>query len=144
MSQQNYSNHVKWVPMFHFFLAPVFLANFGWSLYHLYKTSFSSHAAGYAVLSAAFVVQSVMQRIFALKVQDRVIRLEERLRYQRILPTDLQARAAELTPDQIICLRFASDAELPGLVQKILDGKIHERKQIKLLIKDWRADELRA
>jgi|SRR5947209_6185076 len=144
MSQQNYSNHVKWVPLFHFFLAPVFLANFGWSLYHLYKTSFSSHAAGYALLSAAFVVQLVVQRLFALKVQDRVIRLEERLRYQGILPADLQARAAELTPDQIISLRFASDAELPGLVRNVLDGKIQERKKIKLLIKDWRADELRA
>ena len=82
--------------------------------------------------------------MFALSVQDRVIRLEERLRCERLLPPDLQARIVELEPGQLISLRFASDAELPALARKVLDEKMKDRKAIKQLIKNWRADYLRA
>jgi phosphoglycerol transferase MdoB-like AlkP superfamily enzyme len=144
VSVQNYANHVKWVPLFHFFLLPVFTINFAWSLYHLKKTGFSLHAAGYVLLAAAFIVQLLLQRTFALRVQDRVIRLEEQLRYQRVLPADLQARATAFTIGQIVSLRFASDAELPALARKVLDEKLQDRKTIKQSIKNWKADELRA
>jgi hypothetical protein len=80
----------------------------------------------------------------ALKVQDRVIRLEERLRYQRLLPADLQPRIDDFTVNQLVSLRFASDAELPALARKVLDDKIDDRKTIKQMIKVWRPDYLRA
>jgi hypothetical protein len=82
--------------------------------------------------------------MFALKVQDRVIRLEERLRCQRLLPADLQPRITEFAAGQLIALRFASDAELPALARKVLDEKLTERKAIKQLIKNWKPDYLRA
>jgi uncharacterized membrane protein YciS (DUF1049 family) len=144
VSQQNYANHVKRVPLLLYFLFPVFTANFGWSLYHFKKTGFSLDALVYVLVAAALIVQLLLQRTFALKVQDRVIRLEEQLRYQRLLPANLQARVAEFTLGQIVSLRFASDAELPGLACKVLDEKLQDRKAIKQLIKDWKPDELRA
>src|SRR5204863_436509 len=84
------------------------------------------------------------KRMVGLAVQDRVIRLEERLRYAKVLPSDLQARCGELTIGQIVAMRFASDAELPTLARKVLDEKVTERKAIKKLIKCWRPDYLRA
>ncbi len=83
-------------------------------------------------------------RLFALSVQDRVIRLEERLRCERLLPPDLQPRIVEFEPAQLVALRFASDAELPGLARKVLDEKLKDRKAIKQLMKTWRPDYLRA
>jgi hypothetical protein len=83
-------------------------------------------------------------RLMALHVQDRVIRLEERLRYERVLPSDLKPRAGELTVNQYVSLRFASDAELPALTRKVLDEKLDNRKAIKQLIKNWKPDYLRA
>ena len=80
----------------------------------------------------------------ALTVQDRLIRLEERLRYERVLPADLKARIGEFTVTQLIALRFASDAELPALARKVLDDKISERKAIKQMVKTWKPDYLRA
>jgi len=77
-------------------------------------------------------------------VQDRVIRLEERLRYERLLPADLKARAGEFTVSQFVSLRFASDAELPALARKVLDDKVNERKAIKQMVKSWKPDYLRA
>jgi hypothetical protein len=83
-------------------------------------------------------------RIFALSVQDRVIRLEERLRYEQVLPEELGWRVDELTVDQFVSLRFASDEELEKLMQKVLHDKLTKRKAIKELIKNWRPDSLRA
>jgi len=97
-----------------------------------------------AVTALALILGFLYARMFALRVQDRVIRLEERLRYERVLPADLLARAGELSVRQIIALRFASDAELPGLARKVLDQKVADGKAIKMLITDWRADHLRA
>jgi hypothetical protein len=79
-----------------------------------------------------------------LRVQDRVIRLEERLRMQRLLPADLQERIGEFAPGQLVALRFASDSELPGLARKVLDDKVAGGKAIKQMVKNWRADYLRA
>jgi uncharacterized protein DUF6526 len=142
--QQNYSNHGKFFPPFHFFAAPILLANVIWSFFRLKPSGYSAYSIFWILVSAALLVSLFAARIMALKVQDRVIRLEERLRYQRLLPADLQARAEEFTVNQFVSLRFASDAELPALARKVLDDKIDDRKTIKQMIKVWRPDYLRA
>jgi hypothetical protein len=93
-------------------------------------------------MALALLLLAVSARTYALRVQDRVIRLEERLRYQRLLPSDLLAASQSLTLRQIIALRFASDAELPALVQRTLRANL-EPKAIKQAITNWRADDLR-
>ncbi|PYT95537.1 MAG: hypothetical protein DMG36_02135 [Acidobacteria bacterium] len=141
MSEQNIKNHVKLVPPFHFFVLPILAINFVWSLFRLRLT----FAGIFGVIFAlALMLLALNARLFALKVQDRLIRLEERLRYERVLPEELRWRADELTVDQFVSLRFASDEELPALMRKVLDDKLTERKAIKQLIKNWRADYLRA
>jgi len=144
MTEQNCENHARFVPSYHFFAVPVFLINFLWSLYRLIKLGISFEGIFGVILAAAFVVLVFRARLFALAVQDRVIRLEERLRYERVLPADLQARAGELSIGQIVALRFASDTELPALARKVLDEKLTERKAIKQLVKNWKPDYLRA
>jgi len=141
MSEQNIKNHVKLVPPFHFFVLPILAINFVWSLFRLRLT----FAGIFGVIFAlALMLLALNARLFALKVQDRFIRLEERLRYERVLPEELRWRADELTVDQFVSLRFASDEELPALMRKVLDDKLTERKAIKQLIKNWRPDYLRA
>jgi hypothetical protein len=144
MAEQNFANHGKVVPVFHFFAIPVFVANFVWSLFRLKQLEFSFAGIFGVILAAALVILIFEARLFALAVQDRVIRLEERLRYAQVLPADLQARTGELTINQIVSLRFASDAELPALTRKVLDEKLAERKVIKKLIKSWKPDYQRA
>jgi hypothetical protein len=144
MNEQNFANHTKFVPAYHFFAVPVFVANFVWSLFRLRTLGFSFAGVFGVLLAAALVVLVFAARLFALAVQDRVVRLEERLRYVQVLPAELLARTAELTTAQIVALRFASDAELPALTRKVLDEKLLERKAIKQLIKNWRPDYLRA
>jgi hypothetical protein len=144
MSEQNFANHAKTVPAFHFFVLPVLLINVGWSIYRWKTSLFSLDGAIWVLTSVAILIGMLTARMFALSVQDRVIRLEERLRYERLLPPDLQARILEFEPGQLVALRFASDAELPGLARKVLDEKMKDRKAIKQLVKNWRPDYLRA
>ena len=140
---QSFQNHARLDPLFHGFLGPLsfilliaavtnFVRNISWM------------SAFLAVASIWAVVATFKIRLYALKVQDRVIRLEERLRYQRLLPSDLQARTDDFTINQIVSLRFASDAELPALARKVLDEKLQDRKAIKQLIRVWKPDYLRA
>jgi uncharacterized membrane protein YciS (DUF1049 family) len=96
------------------------------------------------LVALALLVGFLCARMMALKVQDRVIRLEERLRLEKVLPADLQSRIHEFTLDQLVSLRFASNAELPELARKVLDEKLNDRKAIKQMIKTWRPDFLRA
>jgi len=96
------------------------------------------------LLAAALLIGFLYARLFSLRVQDRVIRLEERLRCQRLLPADLRPRIAEFTSGQLVALRFASDEELPALARKVLGEKLTERKAIKKLVKNWKPDYLRA
>ena len=118
--------------------------HFGWSIYRWIAAGFSIGGLEWVLTSAALFLGVVYPRLFALSAQDRVIRLEERLRYERVLPEELRWRADELTVDQFVSLRFASDEELGNLMQKVLDGKLTERKAIKRLINHWRPDSLRA
>ncbi len=99
--------------------------------------------AFWAVFSLAIILLGLAARLMALKAQDRIIRLEERLRYHRLLASDLASRAENLPVGQIIALRFASDTELGGLVERALNGEFATPKDIKLAIKDWRGDYLR-
>ena len=140
---QNFENHAKFVPAFHFFILPVFLFNVVWSIYRLVHF-FSIESAVSLVLALAFLLLAFHARVFALTVQDRLIRLEMRLRMQQLLPQELRPRIPDFTIDQLVALRFASDAELSGLCRKVLDGKIADRKTIKKMVQDWQPDLLRA
>jgi len=139
---QNYDNHTRWHPPFHFFLAPLFLLNFLFAVVQLYRFRDLDHA-WMLVLAVGLIVLSALSRINALRVQDRLIRLEERMRYQQVLPQPLAQSAGDLPPGQIVALRFASDGELPALVQQVLDGKLNKGDEIKRAVRDWRADTLR-
>ena len=146
-NQQTYANHTRWYPLFHFVLVPLLLLNF---LSHLVRLFMAEPFSGrktlafWVLLSLVLILLAFAARQMSLKVQDRVIRLEERLRYKELLSPELAAKASDLRVSQIIALRFASDAELPGLVEKTLNGEFAKPKEIKLAIKDWRPDHLRA
>jgi hypothetical protein len=144
VSEQSFKHHGKFVPLYHFFALPVLLVNVGIQLYWWIKLGFVPLHFFTVLLAAALFLGVLYGRLFALAVQDRLIRLEERLRYERVLPEELRWRADELTADQFVSLRFAGDEELPQLMQKVLDEKLTERKAIKALIKNWRPDYLRA
>ena len=144
MAEQNFANHGKFVPAFHFFVLPVMLLNFGWSIYRWIHAGYTIDGFVGIIVAAALLVGFVMARLMAMKVQDRVIRLEERQRFERVLPADLQSRIPEFTIEQLIGLRFASNSELPELARKVLDEKIADRKSIKQMIKVWRPDFARA
>jgi hypothetical protein len=141
---QSLQNHAKLVPPFHMFVLPVLLLNAGWSIYHVVKAGISFETVLGVLVAFALLLFALYSRAFTLTVQDRVIRLEMRLRLAELLSTDLRPRIPEFTAGQLISLRFASDAELPGLARKVLEEKMNDRKAIKQLIKDWQADYLRA
>jgi len=144
MAEQSFENHAKWVPAFHFFVLPVLLLNLGWSIYRwIHLESKVEGFVGF-VVAMAVLVGFVLVRVMALKVQDRLIRLEERMRFERVLPADLHPRISEFTVDQLVALRFASNSELPELARKVLDEKVNSRKEIKKMIKVWRPDFVRA
>ena|ERR1035437_6926992 len=138
---QTYANHARFDPCYHFFLAPISLIIFIASIVHLVR---HPHPWGlvHVVLAFALVVLVVKLRTYSLKVQDRVIRLEERLRLATLLPEPLQSRINELDIRQLIALRFASDAETPALVERALNEKLTQ-KQIKQSIQNWRPDNFR-
>jgi hypothetical protein len=144
MAEQSFVNHTKYFPPFHFFVMPVLIANFGLAIYRLKGSGYSFAGFFSILLALALILGFLSARRFALSVQDRVIRLEERLRYQRLLPADLQTRIDEFTVGQLVSLRFACDAELSALARKVLDDKMQERKAIKQLVKTWKPDYLRA
>jgi hypothetical protein len=143
MAQQNFENHTKFVPMFHFVAVPIFLMNFIWAIRDLI-VHFSAGTVRGLLVAFALLVSCFLARIFALTVQDRVIRLEMRMRLQELLPADLRPRVGEFTLGQLVSLRFAGDAELPVLARKVLDEKIADRKTIKKMIQSWQPDLLRA
>ena len=96
------------------------------------------------IVAIALLLAALYGRMFALAVQDRLIRLEMQLRSQGLLPANLRPRIPEFTVNQLVALRFASDAELPGLAGKVLAENLQDRKMIKRMIQNWQADELRA
>ena len=144
MIEQNFKNHGRFVPLYHFFALPMLIINFGWSIYRWIAAGFSIGGLEMVLTAAALFFGVLYGRLFALRVQDRLIRLEERLRYERMLSEELRWRADELTVDQFVSLRFASDDEVPALMRKTMYEKLTGRKAIKQRIKNWRPDYLRA
>lgn len=144
MTEQNFANHAKVVPPFHYFVVPMLILNLLWAIYRLIHAWFTFDALISLLTAAALVLLMFLARLFALRVQDRVIRLEERLRLQRLLPEASKPRIDEFTPDQLIALRFASDTELPTLACKVLSEHLTDAKAIKRMVQHWRPDHLRA
>ena len=142
---QTYANHTRFDPLFHFFLLPVFALGVILSLihffYHLRESDMRDniHSFLLIVLAVALLTLVLKVRFYALKLQDRIIRLEERLRLTQLLSESLRSRIPELTEGQLCGLRFASDAEVPKLVERALNEKL-TRKDIKKSIQNWRPD----
>jgi hypothetical protein len=138
---QSLANHGRLHPPYHLVLASIFFLNIIASIVWLVRSPGWQTAWG-VVISLALMVLLILVRTYPMKVQDRVIRLEERLRLAMLLPESLRLRIPELTVDQLIGLRFASDAELPALVERALRENLN-RKQIKQAVVSWRADDWR-
>ena len=140
---QNYKNHARLVPMFHFGVLGIFLVNFLWTTFKL-RHGVTGQSMMDVLMAVGLLLLALSVRSMVLRVQDRVIRLEMRLRLREALPADLHGSIPALTPRQLIALRFAGDAELPVLVRDVLAGTLATSKDIKLKIKDWQGDFLRA
>jgi hypothetical protein len=142
---QTLANHVRWDPPIHFFVLPVLVLGLILSLVHFFAHITRGdvrdhiHAFLLILLAVAFLTWMIKTRVYALRVQDRVIRLEERLRLTQLLSEPLRSRIRELTEDQLCGLRFASDAEVPKLVERALNEKL-SRADIKKAIQTWRPD----
>ena len=139
---QNYANHSQYVPGFHFLTFGVILVYLFSTLYQVIFHFSWEHLFG-VLPPIALALVALYTRTFPLVVQNRVIRLEERLRLERLCP-ELKNRIEELSTGQLVALRFASDAEAPALVRRVLDEHIHDQSVIKKQIQNWRADHLRA
>ena len=140
-TEQTFKNHARFDPMFHGFLTVGALILLGSTIYALVR-----QPDWWGVVRLLGVLWAIVlmfkTRLYALRVQDRLIRLEERLRLAGVLPESTRARISELSEGQLIALRFASDGEVAGLVQQTLDGK-WDSKQIKPAVRNWRADTFR-
>jgi hypothetical protein len=142
-TSQNFENHVRYLPAYHFVAFPLFFVNFCYAAYQAVVSLSVATIVGLG-LAVGLVLLFFLSRTMVVTVQDRVIRLEERLRMRALLPADLQPRIDEFTVKQLVALRFAGDAELPGLARKVLDDKIEDQKAIKRMVTEWRADFQRA
>jgi hypothetical protein len=140
---QSFANHTRFFPAFHFFIVPVLLINFITSLVRL-RNGIDYASVLSVLVAAALLALAFTARIFAMTVQDRVIRMEMRMRLTKLLPADMQSRIGEFTVAQLVSLRFAGDDELPALARQVLQEKLNDRKTIKQRIKNWQGDFLRA
>jgi len=138
---QSFASHSRYVPGYHYVLSGILVVYLVFAVVQLARVPSAATAMG-ALLAVGLVLMAWYERAFAVGVQDRVIRLEEQLRYERLLPPDLRTRAAGLTKRQVISLRFAHDDELPDLVRQTLDKNL-DGTAIKQSITTWRADHLR-
>ena len=146
MADQTFATHRKFVPGFHFVTLGILVINLIWSLVRvIFPIPFvpvQDRLLNVAV-AVALALLGWYVRNFPLRAQDRIIRLEERLRLERLLPPDLRGRIGELSTGQLIALRFASDAEVPELTRVVLDQDVKSQDEIKKKVRDWRADHLR-
>jgi hypothetical protein len=151
MAEQTYHNHRRFVPGYHFVTFGILTVNFFWSLYRLFW-GYPAETAQMplfdrvlAVLVAgALLILAFYARVFALRVQDRVIRNEMQARLAAALPPDLRPRIGEIRTAHLIALRFAGDEELPELTRQALEGRFKSPDEIKRAVRSWRADVLRA
>jgi hypothetical protein len=138
---QSFKNHARFDPPIHFFVFPLLLANFGFSIYatvHAWPGYMHTHL-WWIVMSVVFIVWAMKTRIYALKNQDRIIRLEEQLRLADLLPESQLGLVETLTIRQLIALRFASDPEAAALAARAVAEGLTE-KQIKEAIVTWKPD----
>ena len=148
MAEQNvqvFATHRRWDPWYHFFVFPVVAVSFFGALWGFIKSlsgGFSAWAAWNVIVWAAAIVLTLIVRTYPLKVQDRLIRLEERLRLATLLDGPLKARISELDERQLVGLRFAADAEVPALVKAALDERL-SGEEIKKRVQNWRPDTFR-
>jgi hypothetical protein len=140
---QNLRNHVRFVPLYHGALTLLLMINLAFWVFVILKGATGLRVAGLSTALALFLL-FFYARQFAVTVQDRVIRLEMRLRMERLLPAELASRFDEFEPQQLVALRFAGDGELPDLAGRVLAGELRTNSQIKKQVKDWQADWLRA
>ncbi len=135
---QSKDNHARIDPSFHYVLVGLLILLLGWAIGHLIRHP-GFEAVAFLVIVIVLFLLAFKARSYALKVQDRVIRLEERLRMAMLLPEPLRARIPEVSESQIVALRFASDGELAVLVERALNEKL-TNKQIKDAVRNWRPD----
>jgi len=140
-SVQSYSNHARWLAPWHFFAIPVLLSNIVVELVRFVRAP-SLPAAWVAIVAIALLTGLMCARWMPLRVQDRLIRLEETLRLERLLP-DRAREVEHLTRDQLIGVRFASDAEVPHLLDRMVSGELVRRSDVKRAVQHWRADHQR-
>jgi nitrate reductase NapE component len=140
--KQNYQNHTRWFPLVHFVIFPLLTVNLVWAIVCVIM-EFDWYRLQFLLLSFTAVLMALAARAQSLRAQDRLIRLEERLRYRELLSPELAATASDFRVRQMIALRFASDEELPALAERIAAGELTEPKEIKMAIKNWRADHFR-
>ncbi len=138
---QSLKNHTRFDPAFHFVLAPITILILLWTIIHLYHHRDSTSGLLLAISLMLFLTE-FKARQYATKVQDRIIRLEERLRLSQLAPESFRPQIQALTEDQLVALRFASDSELPSLAARAADQHLSS-KQIKEAIQNWRADWFR-
>lgn len=138
---QSFRNHTRRQPAFHFFVLPVLITNLIISIVYVVRHP-GWTAVWLVLLSAALLMLAFLVRMNPLKVQDRLIRLEERLRLTALLPDELRMRIPELTERQLVALRFSSDTEIPALVAETLSHNL-DAKEIKKKIQNWRPDSWR-
>ena len=135
---QDYSHHTRWDPVFHFFLMPVLLITLIMTVVHVIRRP-GLHSAWMIVLAIAAIILIFKLRMYSLKVQDRIIRLEERLRLATLIDPALRNQIPSLTESQLIALRFASNTELPALAARAINEKLPPA-EIKKAIQTWRPD----
>jgi len=140
---QSLANHARYVPAYHFVLGAIVTANLAYTGNAALREMTIGNAMAFG-LAIGLVILFWYARAFALAVQDRVIRLEMRLRLEKLLPPAQFARFDEIDPVQIVALRFAGDGELPGLFAEVVEGRLTRPAEIKRRIRDWRADWMRA
>ncbi len=139
---QNYQNHRRINVFHHLILAPLLILHLIYTIVRFFQEPGLDRAES-VLVALVLIGILVVARLYALKLQDRLIRLEEQVRYARVLPEDLAFQAENMPLNQILALRFASDAELPALVTGVLSGKTQKPDEIKRSVNNWRADELR-
>lgn len=140
---QSFETHAKIVPGYHRWATALVVLPTLYFAYRAVADFYSVERTADFLFAVGVILIGLYARVFALRAQDRVIRLEERLRMERLLPADLKARIPDFSTGQLVALRFASDEELPELARRVLDEGITDKKVIKQAVKNWRADHQR-
>ena len=141
-SAQTYGSHRRFIPAYHFFALPVLFINIVVAAIRFARDP-RAMTGWQVVVALALFTAILLLRFMAVRAQDRIIRLEERTRLERLVPGDLRGRVADLTPSQLVALRFAPDDEVPELTRRALNGELKTQGDIKRAIRNWRADHLR-